>query len=77
MKLVRWTILAIGVAMVALFTTMLVLFSTTLERFGGIPWSWDLLRLNAGWVALLLCGLLFLGIALRLFLNDRNRSNSN
>ncbi len=63
--------------MVALFATMLVLFATTLERFGGIPWSWDLLRLNAGWVALLLCGLLLIGVALRLFRNDRNGSNSN
>lgn len=63
--------------MVSLFAISFAVVATGMQRFGGIPWSWGLLRNNAGWVALLLCGLLLLGIALRLFLRERHRSNSN
>lgn len=77
MKLARWTMLAVGVSMASLFAIAFALVATGMQRFGGIPWSWGLLRLNAGWAALLLCGLLLLGIAPRLFLRERLRSNTN
>jgi hypothetical protein len=63
--------------MLVLFALQLTLMAVVMQRFGGIPWSLDLIQLNWGWAALLPCGLVFLGLAAALFLRARSRAISN
>jgi hypothetical protein len=68
--------LAVGATILSLFALMLALVAAGMKPFGGIPWSWDFIRLNVFWAALLLSGLILTGLAACLFLCAHYRSNS-
>lgn len=66
-KVIAWCALIIGLFLLIDVGAMLVEFRRVLEPFGGIPWSWSLVRNNPRWVVegaagllLLLCGLVLI-----------------
>jgi hypothetical protein len=72
-RFVRWVALIVGVAIVLYCGALFVGLYRMMESLGGIPYSWDLLRLNAQWVMLAAFGLTLVGLATYLFLNARRK----
>jgi hypothetical protein len=77
--LTRWLLLSFGILLATLCLAVYVEVYRTMEPFGGIPYSWDLLSLNAGkffvWVAALLAGLAMIALALLSFWRARRKSD--
>jgi hypothetical protein len=75
MRFILWAMLAAGLTVVAVWVAGFAIITVHMRPFGGIPYSWGLLRLNYGWVLLLLFGLALSGLALPLLLR-RDTSES-
>jgi hypothetical protein len=64
----------LGLLIVGAWVSGFIAIAIYMRPFGGIPYSWDLMALNYGWVLLLLFGLALAGIALPLLLHRRARA---
>jgi len=68
MRVFLWALFALGLAIVAYWGAIFALIYFQMRRFGGIPYSWNLLTLNWGWTLLLVFGLALIGTTLPLLL---------
>jgi hypothetical protein len=66
-RFMRWLALIVGLLFISAFTILFIALAVTMGPFGGIPYSWNLLFLNAPWVAMLAAGLLLIISAARMF----------
>jgi len=71
MRVFLWALFALGLAIVAYCGAIFALIYFQIRQFGGIPYSWSFLKLNWGWVLLLVFGLALIGTALPLLLRCR------
>ena len=71
MRVFLWALFALGLAIVAYWGAFFALIYFQMRQFGGIPYSWGLLRSNYGWVLLFLFGLVLVGTTLPLLLRRR------
>ena len=76
-RLVRWSALVAGVLFILTFTIAFVGFFNLMRPFGGIPWSWNFLLLNAQWVVLPVVGILLVGFAIYLFRRGNRQHRPN
>lgn len=74
-RLFRWSALIAGLVFISAFTVAFMGFAKLMGPFGGIPWSWSLLRLNLPWVLLPVAGILLVSLAMHLFRRSRRLSN--
>ncbi len=73
----RWLLLLVGLALTLMCLGYLWALYAFMRPYGGIPLSWDLLRINAWHFAALMlalfAGLTFLAFAARSFLRSRHK----
>jgi len=62
-KLAGWVVLACGVPIAAWPFLVVGDLIIVMQRFGGVPWSWDLISIN-GWLIERLAGALCVGVTL-------------
>jgi hypothetical protein len=76
MRTLSWLVFFIGLALLARIAATLVHMATVMAPFGGIPWSWDLLRLNPVPVVEALFGALLTVAGITLLVAGRARSSA-
>ena len=60
-RFLLWTAQVAGLLILLYCAVMFVAFANAMRPFGGIPFSWDLLRLNLHWAIALLAGIALSG----------------
>ena len=77
MRFVLRAMAALGLLIVGTWISGFTAIAIYMRPFGGIPYSWNLLALNYGWVLLLLLGLALAGTAVPLLLRRGSRAPNN
>jgi len=74
-RLAGLAILLAGIFVASVPVALCLRFVETMRRFGGVPWTWALLSLNAGIIAVLtltfLFGVFLVAVAVSRFLRAR------
>ena len=68
-RLIRWSLLLLGAALVVCFVGWFASFTVLMHPFGITPFSRGFLENNLGWPVLLFIGLVAIGVASTLFVN--------
>jgi hypothetical protein len=76
MRTLSWLVFFVGLALLTRVAATLVHMATVMAPFGGIPWSWDLLRINPVPVAEALSGALLAVAGITLLMAGRARSSA-
>ena len=71
--LMRWSVLIVGLLLIAIFATVFVTFAVVMTPFGGVPYSWSLLFINIHWIIMLAAGVLLVVSAAAMFRRAKNR----